>query len=499
MKGNCCMKKRNMRCPTILVALACLLIAPVAQSRQQSEDRGNGNSAAENVDALNPSTTGSNNTAHGWFSLFSNTTGSSNTADGFQALYGNTTGFNNTAVGFQALFSNTGTEFGDAAFNTALGSQALYSNTTGFNNTANGVAALLSNTVGYYNTATGSGSLYSNTTGSDNTANGANALVLNTTGSANTANGDGALFSNTTGNFNTATGLDALSRNSTGSFNTANGLWALFFNTSGSNNTAIGEEALYNNTTGGSNTAFGYQALFNNTTGSYNVALEGGSNLTTGDFNIDIGNDGVAGESGTIRIGSSCCQSRTYIAGIWGVTYPDQTAVYVNPSGALGVALSSARFKRDIQNMDRASEAILALKPVMFHYKSDNTGRPQFGLIAEEVAAVNPDLVLRDENGEPYSVRYEQINAMLLNEFLKEHRKVEAQEATIAELMSTVADQQKSFAEQKRQIEALASGLQKVSARVELSKFATGRIHHGGSPPQVVMSNPESSADAKTD
>jgi uncharacterized coiled-coil protein SlyX len=217
----------------------------------------------------------------------------------------------------------------------------------------------------------------------------------------------------------------------------------------------------------------GESALASNTSGSFNIALgaSAGSNLTQGFNNIDIGNPGVAGDTGYIRIGTQGTQSRTYIAGISG-TDVDGTPVLVNASGQLGVRLSSRRFKNDIQPMDNASEAILELKPVTFHYKSDATAMPQFGLIAEEVEKVNPALISRDTDGKPYTVRYDAVSSMLLNEFLKEHRKVEAQQATIAQLKSAVAQQHRRFAEQETQIRALASGLQKVSAQLATGKDA---------------------------
>jgi hypothetical protein len=210
--------------------------------------------------------------------------------------------------------------------------------------------------------------------------------------------------------------------------------------------------------------------------------LAGGFNLTTGDFNIDIGNDGIAGEAGVIRIGSGCCQSSAFIAGIYGVTVSGATAVYVNSDGQLGTATSSERFKDDIRPMDNASEVILDLKPVTFRYKKqiDPGGTSQFGLVAEEVEKVNPDLVVRDKEGKPYSVRYDAVNAMLLNEFLKEHRKVEELQASIAQqrkdFQAAIAQQRKdsqaAAARQQKQIEALATGLQKVSAQLEVSKPA---------------------------
>jgi hypothetical protein len=419
-----------------------------------------------------------NNTAEGSGALFSLTTGTDNTAIGFAALYSNTGGgfyFQgnwNTAVGSQALFSNT-----TGHLNTATGFQALFNNTGGQANTANGVSALFSNTTGGSNTATGNIALYRNTTGSYNTATGEQALAANTTGSFNTASGYVALEGNTTGHDNLANGGGALRLNTTGSYNTANGSGATNYytgsltnNTTGSRNTATGNQALWRNQTGNGNTAEGFQALANNT-GSFNVAVgfTAGANLTTGRDNVDIVHLGVAGESNTMRIGGGK-QTATFIAGIRGVTTRNANAipVLIDSAGQLGTTSSSRRFKKEIKPMDKASEAILALKPVTFHYKSDKAGTPQFGLIAEEVAAVNPDLVARDKDGEIYTVRYDQVNAMLLNEFLKEHRKVE----------QLTKDFESKLAEQQKQIEALTAGLQKVSAQVEASKPAPQMVNN---------------------
>jgi uncharacterized coiled-coil protein SlyX len=213
----------------------------------------------------------------------------------------------------------------------------------------------------------------------------------------------------------------------------------------------------------------------NNTSGDDNIALgnNAGLLLTTGNFNIDIGNPGLAGESSTIRIGSNQ-QTRTFVAGIRGVTTGNANAipVLIDSLGQLGTVSSSRRFKEEIKPMDQTSEAIHSLKPVTFHYKSDKTGIPQFGLIAEDVAEVNPDLIVRDQNGEIYTVRYDAVNAMLLNEFLKAHCKMQEQEATIARLKSTDAKREATIANQQKQIEALTAGLQKVSDQLELSKPA---------------------------
>jgi hypothetical protein len=353
--------------------------------------------------------------------------------------------------------------------NTAEGQDALLSLTTGVNNTAVGWFSLKNNRNGQFNTAVGAGTLFTMGHASRNTAVGGAALFSDTSGEDNTAVGALALWSNTTGNLNTAIGDNALLSNTVGFQNTVVGGWALVNNNTGNVNVAIGSLAAYSNFTGGGNTAVGEQALFDNQSGNYNIALGyAAGTRTTGSNNIDIGDIGVAGESNTIRIGGDGFgggpQTAAFIAGISGTAVVGD-AVVVDGNGQLGTVASSARFKKNIKPMDKTSEAILALKPVSFQYRSDSKGTPQFGLIAEEVAKVNPDLVVRNRNGEIYSVRYDQVNAMLLNEFLKEHRTVQEQGATIAEL--------------KKQIETLTAGLQKVSAQLEVNKPA----------PQTVKNN----------
>jgi uncharacterized coiled-coil protein SlyX len=335
----------------------------------------------------------------------------------------------------------------------------------------------LYNNFGVFNTAIGYSALFSNGNGNGNTAIGYQALHSNDYEGANTAIGYQALFKNT-------------GTPGSGFSNTATGSQALFNNTTGDSNTANGEWALRNNTIGGGNVANGFGALQNNTTGFGNIALgnDAGDNLTTGNYNIDIGNEGVAGDAFTIRIGLQGFHAATYIASISGVAVAGDPVV-VNSSGQLGVGMpSSKRFKDEIKPMADASDAILALKPVTFRYKNnlDPKRITRFGLVAEEVEKVNPDLVARDAKGELYTVRYEAVNAMLLNEFLKEHRKVEEQsgkiqqqEATITELKSTVAQQQKGWQAVTARLDEQAAQIQKVSARLEASKPA----------PQVVNNN----------
>jgi hypothetical protein len=288
-----------------------------------------------------------------------------------------------------------------------------------------------------------------------NTAVGTEALSGLTTGQDNTALGFRALTENTQGVFNTAVGSTALRNNRLGGRNTATGDAALYENSAGSDNTANGYRALQSNR-GGGNAAVGSRSLEVNTTGSNNTALghEAGKNLTTGNNNIDIGNQGVAGESGTTRIGSSD-QTRTFIAGIHGAALTGGGPVAVNIFGQLGRAASSERFKEEIKPMNKASEAILALKPVTFRYKKeiDRQGTLQFGLVAEEVEKVNPDLVVRDTAGKPYAVRYDAVNAMLLNEFLKEHRKIATVESHVAQLTAHLNEQDSKIEKLNEQFE----------------------------------------------
>ena len=305
--------------------------------------------------------------------------------------------------GQRAVLQHHGTQ------NTAAGVAALQNNTTGSFNTAMGLGALKSNTVGNNNTANGINTLLF-ATASNNTADGANALQRTTTGIDETATGAQALVNNTTGNFNTAAGFSALAANTTGTLGTAVGVNALT-HSNGSENTAVGVNTMYNNTSGSNNTALGYQAGFS---------------LTTGGNNIDIGNLGVAAESNTIRIGTQGTQTKAFIAGI-STAAVGGSAVVVSSTGQLGIVVSSARYKHDIHDMDAASSNLMKLRPVTFLYKEDPKGERQYGLIAEEVARLYPELVSYDADGKVVSVRYHELAPMLLNELQKQNKELKQQ------------------------------------------------------------------------
>ena len=402
------MKQTNRFTITILSFFCLFAVWPAAQAVVPPPDGGYpGFTTAEGQKALFSLTTGSANTAVGWYSLFSDTEGSFNTATGAGSLLFNT-----------------------ATSNTAFGAAALLFNTTGDGNTAVGTAALLNNANGIVNTALGSGSLRDNTDGNFNTAVGQQALSANISGDENTAVGFVALANHPTGNFNTAVGSGAL------------------LNTTAAENTAIGAHALQINDTGNSNTAVGSAALVSST-GSDNIALGqgAGGSVTTASNVTCIGTSGA-------NVDNSCFIGRIYF-NVQPIVGTDPDSVTITSTGRLGRGnVSSRRYKHDIQPMDTASEALYALKPASFRYDKeyDATQTLAFGLIAEEVAEVYPELVGRNAEGQPESVRYEQINAMLLNEFLKEHRKVEKLEATVA---------------------ALAAQVDKVAAQVQIKQPAT--------------------------
>jgi hypothetical protein len=391
----------------------------------------------------------------------STTDGRHNTGMGTGALGGpspvNLSGDYNTAAGFQALFSNT-----TGSFNTASGVEALGANTTGNNNTASGNQALGTNVSGSDNTASGNYALLNNFTGSGNTASGSQALYSNVTGADNTASGYLALQDNTTGADNTASGSEALQNNTTGQANTASGYQALQSNTTGDTNTASGWLALTSNQTGSNNTATGVLAL-SAATGSNNIAVgaNAGRNVTTGSNDIEIGNNGAAGDNNVIKIGTEGTQKKAFIAGVYSNTAVSGLAVVIGSNGELGAVSSSERFKTAIAPMGAKTERLQQLRPVTFHYKADLPGTVRYGLIAEEVAKVYPELVVRDDQGRIDGVRYDELAPMLLNEVQKQQLINAAQTAKIASLERKVTE----VDDLKRQLSAV---IQQLNARDKL-------------------------------
>jgi uncharacterized coiled-coil protein SlyX len=392
-----------------------------------------------------------------------------NTAEGDGALANDAPGFDNTGIGFNALMSVVSPGGG----NVGVGSHALSATTTGSANVAIGFQSLIANTTGGFNIALGVNAMVANITGSYNVAIGEEALQAHTAGGDNVAVGSGAMALGTSGSYNTAIGSTAMAF-ANGNDNIAVGDGALNA-ANGDENIGIGQQACLN-CAGDNNIAIGQFAGQSVTSGASNVLLgqNAGLNITTGSNNIEIATAGTKKDSGVIRIGDAAAQKKTFIAGISGVTVSG-AAVMVNSKGQLGIATSSARYKEAIKPMKEASEAILSLKPVTYRYKKelDPQRIPQFGLVAEEVAKVDPDLVLKDDQGHPYTVRHEAVNAMLLNEFLKEHKTVEKQSATIVKMESAAAGQeekiarlQASLSEQQREIANLVTTMKQQAAEL---------------------------------
>jgi len=441
----------------LLLPLVCFGLAPMAK-------------------AVGPDTDGAiagSNNGEGIGVLVSRTSGIWNTGTGFEALNHLTAGQQNTATGLRALNNDI-----NGGYNTATGVLSLFSNTSGFFNSATGAYSLANNTTGLRNTALGYAALYRNAGGEDNTAVGFAALYHNSVfASSNCAFGKSALFNNLKAETNNAFGVEALYNNLTGEPNNAFGTGALFANTEGSSNNAFGHDALRNNVDGEWNNAFGFEALKTNVSGSFNTGIGDSAGFDiTGDGNVCIG-EGVLGQTGvndSTYIRNINTTAQPIVAGVDGVTVDLTT-------GRLGHGVSSRRYKEQIKPMDKASEMLFALKPVTYRYKKEIDPKQtlDFGLIAEEVAKVSPELAIRDAKGQVANVRYNAINAMLLNEFLKEHQQVVEQQATIAELKSTVAQQQKGMDVLTAQLNEQATQIQKVSAQIEMSRPV----------PKVVLNN----------
>ena len=401
--------------------------------------------------AGNSTATGTGNTGVGTSALSDISTGENNTALGTSALSANTTANGSSAFGWSALAVNTGAQ------NHAFGTAALFSNTTGTANSAFGLAALHANTTANNNSAFGYGTLYDNTIGTQNEGFGYEALFANTTGNGNAAFGTGALYKNTTGGSSSSTGG-----------NSAFGNFALLANTMAGGNSAFGFSALTANTVGNNNVAIGAAALAELTSGSGNVAIGtgAGGNLNAGESNdVYIGNSGIAGESNAIRIGYIGTITSAYIAGISGKTSANGSEVFVNAAGQLGTVKSSLRYKHEITDMGDQSDVLMKLRPVAFYYKPelDDTQTPQYGLVAEEVAKVAPELVVFNQDGTPETVRYHFVNAMLLNEVQKQQQRIEEQKKTNQEQSNTIAQQQ-------AEIQDLAARMAKVETMLSTKR-----------------------------
>ena len=468
------MKNQKIIFTSVLLALACLALSPAAMAKPTptptptappplGEDRGNNNSAAENVDALNINTTGTYNTAHGWHALSANTTGSDNTANGSYALSSNMTGWSNVAVGSYSLQNNT-----TGSHNIAVGDSALYRNTTGTWNVAVGLGALVDNTTGWSNTGVGGDALSANTTGLENTAMGAAALESNTTGRGNVAVGAAALAysvvaSSQLQGANTAVGFEALSY--TGA------PWVT--GSGGDGNTAVGDRALQLNVDGSFNCAFGLLALnadggATNGVGNTAIGNRAGYGLREGIGNVYIGEHEMARDTNE--------SYHTYIHNINTTSvsggFADTVTVDLN-TGLLGHLTSSRRHKEDIKAMQDASETLYHLKPVTYRYKKeiDRNQVLDYGLIAEEVAQVDPNLAIRNAKGEIETVRYSAINVMLLNEFLKEHKAFVAEQEKVKNLEAGMAGLLATVKEQAAQIEKVSARVQVRQPRMSLARI----------------------------
>ena len=439
------------------------------------------NNLAIGAQALATNTIGYENLGIGSYALYANTTGQYNTAIGAYALFANQTGRGNTAVGTGDLSFSTGNA------NTGIGSYALWRNTTGNNNTALGYYALLRYQTPGNNTAIGANSMigqftqssptaqkdFSINTGANNTAVGAATLTVNTAGGANSVLGTNAMTANVTGSYNSAFGIETLAANTVGNYNAAFGAAALQNSVTASQNTAIGTGALRSDTTGRGNSATGFLSLYGTTTGIGNTAVgsSAGVNVATGNYNTYIGY-GVAGftsaDQYVTRIGvttidpSNPGSPTTFVGGIYNSGVTGGLPVYVTASGQLGFSASSERYKTDIRTLQKAGDRLKGLRAVSFHVRSDPRGALQYGLIAEEVDRVYPELVIRDASGTIQGVRYDELAPLLLGE-------VQQQAVVIAELQAQNADMQRQLAkvdELERRLDAALGATAHDSGRV---------------------------------
>ena len=358
--------------------------------------------------------------------------------------------------------------------NTFSGSQAGYSNTTGNYNTFSGFYAGYANTIGFANTFSGYYAGVNNTTGFNNTFFGYGAGGYNTTGVQNTFSGSYAGFNTSGGNSNTFVGFDAGYSNTTASYNTFSGFRAGLSNSTGEANTFSGYQAGYNNTTGNNNDFYGINAGYSNTDGNSNTFLgvSAGYYHLTGDNNIYIRDVGFLNpnESNTIRIGSGV-QTQAFMDGIYGATIASGTAVFINGSGQLGTFTSSRRFKEQIRDMGDSTSGLMKLRPVTFLYKPEYDKGPrtlQYGLIAEEVAEVYPDLVAYEPDGKPYTVKYQYLTTMLLNEVQKQYHRAETQEQNMKAQSEVIQTQQQNIQTQAEVMKTQQQEIDGLKAQLRL-------------------------------
>jgi hypothetical protein len=437
----------------------------------------------------NPTESDENGNTAGGSGVLVNNIGTGNTGFGVEVLNQNTTGHSNIAIGQKSLFNNTE---GDS--NIAIGIYALFQNTTGEQNTAIGGSSLFSNTTGHNNIAING--MWANTTGNMNT--GIGGLFSNTTGNWNVAVGGGSMSGNKTGLLNTAVGVSSLDTDQSGKFNTVVGAGAMQGHTKGDGNVAFGFASMNTSVEGSLNTSLGHMTLSGGMTGSNNIALGAwaGKKLTHGDHNIYLDNVGRVEESGVIRIGNAQWHQRVAIAGISGKSVASGSAVpvVVDRFGNLGTVLSSARFKKDIKDMDKASEKLMQLRPVTYRYKQadDNGDNPlEYGLIAEEVAKVYPDLVAYGVDGKIETVQYQKLTPMLLNEVQRLNKllidKTDADRLLLTEVNSLkqqVQNKNSQFAlaietlkNQSKTIESLNVQLSQIKEQEQLMKKMLARIN----------------------
>ena len=483
------MLKLSRLIPTVVSASLGLALPVHATQPPDVVQSDSASDTAMGASALAALTTGYQNTGGGTGALQQNTTGFKNAAFGFAALSRNVSGFDNAAFGSGALYQNPGGSYGAGSDNSAFGMDALYSNLYGGHSVAIGSHALYAfvGDVPYggngisANTAVGAYALYSATDGSQNTAVGNNAMYYNTQGSSNVAVGDSAFYSGngqnntaigfsamdlaTSGDYNTAVGSLSMTHGGNGGYNVSVGANAMELNANGGYNTALGYAALLS-ATGSNSVAIGYNSLSSQTTGGNNIAIgtNAGARIVAGTNNIDIGASPSGDESDSIRIGTTKVHKYAYIMGI-NTQRVTGAAVYVTSTGQLGVLASSERYKTAVKPISAAAGKLDDLRPVSFHLKNDPNGPIQYGLIAEEVDRVYPELVIRDEAGVIQGVRYEELAPMLLSQIKQDHESAARIEKVVRTQANKIEHLEQQLGEMREALLQLQKGDQRLASR----------------------------------